>query len=194
LGQGEIIDCEGHTSRQQDIIIYDRNLTPPALTNSYGFGVFPIDSVLYSFEVKSKVTAPELQTTHDNLCHLLREVKQIAGGSRFLLPGLIAFETDLAPEGKSELDRYLEMSEGMMQSVRMLCVLGRGFWSLKEHKGPDGAPGWEPGTISRPEDPGSQLLDLLHSILSGYAQQRQGKVADLECYLANVGVRTQGHV
>jgi hypothetical protein len=61
IGSGSIIDHLGGQSAQQDLVIYDRTLVPPALVGSTFSGLFPIDGVLFTIEVKSTLTADELR-------------------------------------------------------------------------------------------------------------------------------------
>ena len=41
---------------------------------------------------------------------------------------IIALNSDLSLGGKSELDRYLEVHEDGDTPIRVICVVGRGYW------------------------------------------------------------------
>lgn len=58
IGSGKVTDAKGNLSAEADIIIYDRRSVPPILYAKTE-GVFPIETVYYSIEVKSKLTARE---------------------------------------------------------------------------------------------------------------------------------------
>jgi len=60
LGTGQIITARNKYSPQQDVVVYDTRLLPPFLADP-SIGLFPIESVLYSIEVKSKLNATELR-------------------------------------------------------------------------------------------------------------------------------------
>ncbi len=152
VGTGQVISAyTNELSRQQDILLYDRRILPPILFEGR-IGLFPIESVLYAIEVKSKLNADELRTSNEAARHLL---------SLPVAPGkyddkgnpvhhvpikpiytIFAFETDLTQHGKTELERYkelltsdkIDLTQG--PPIRAICVVDRGDWywdCLKEH-------------------------------------------------------------
>jgi hypothetical protein len=64
VGTGFIVATDGRESTQQDVVLYDRSVLPPALYDQEA-GLFPIESVLYTIEVKSVLTREELLGAHD---------------------------------------------------------------------------------------------------------------------------------
>jgi hypothetical protein len=54
IGSGVIINQVGKTSKQIDLIIYDKRILPPFIEEQ-NIGVYPIESVLAAIEVRSKV-------------------------------------------------------------------------------------------------------------------------------------------
>lgn len=60
VGTGQVISSAGDTSAEQDVVIYDRRVLPPALFKG-DLGVFPIESVVATIEVKTTLTAQELK-------------------------------------------------------------------------------------------------------------------------------------
>jgi hypothetical protein len=65
LVTGKIIDQYGNQSKQIDIIIYDEQITPPILLNTFE-GIIPCHSVLATIEVKSKLNATSLREAIEN--------------------------------------------------------------------------------------------------------------------------------
>lgn len=63
VGTGQVIDQHGHISNQVDIILYDRSILPPALYDDH-MGLFPIEAVLYTIEVKTTLTRSDLVQAH----------------------------------------------------------------------------------------------------------------------------------
>lgn len=57
---GQAVDSDDRSSGQLDVVIYDRNLTAPLLTEDTG-DLLPAESLLAVVEVKSRLTAPELE-------------------------------------------------------------------------------------------------------------------------------------
>ena len=157
-------------------------------------GVFPIDTVLYSFEIKSKLTLPELRKSDENAKRLLA-LRLMRNGAPFVIPGLIAFGTNLKGNGSTELSRYLKLMQDEDKTgifgLRMLCVAKRGYWFF-DGRGSNG-PAWAEGELSKEACPGFALLDVVSSVINGYEQQRVGRVTDLNSYLINTGVSVCGH-
>jgi Domain of unknown function (DUF6602) len=56
VGTGQIATSSGDLSPQLDVIIYDRRILPPVLFEAV-LGVFPIEAVLATIEVKTMLTA-----------------------------------------------------------------------------------------------------------------------------------------
>ena len=144
VGTGEIISHTGGVSTQQDILLYDRRILPPVLFEA-GTGLFPIESVLYAIEVKSMLDAGELRSSHEAAMHLITldvapgryDPKNIPIHHLVTKPiyTIFAFATDLSPDGKTEVERYIELianekrpqpSDG--PPIRAMCVVGRGYW------------------------------------------------------------------
>lgn len=138
VGTGQIIDNYGSSmSRQIDIILYDRSILPPALIDET-LGLFPIESVLYTIEVKTTLNATELRAAH-------LSAKSV---SKFgYLPGLLdengalkdhpierarsvifALGSDLTGNRLSEAERYKKLYKEDFAHLRAICVVGRGYW------------------------------------------------------------------
>ncbi len=134
FGTGEIITATGQHSKQQDVIMYNKSILPPIVFEE-STGIFPIESVLYSIEIKSVLNAEELrkaQVSGANLATL--QSMQLGADSPYIYEPpvmsytLIAFDTDLTGIGKTELERYLEVCGSDEPMVHALCVIGKGYW------------------------------------------------------------------
>lgn len=136
LGTGEIATADGQHSRQQDVVMYDTRVLPPFLADP-SVGLFPLESVLYTIEVKSVLMAGDLRQAHES-------AQQIDGfeyqtGFHSLdnepvdlpvwkvIPTVFAFDSDLSVSGRSEVDRYPSF-EGPEPPLKAICVVGRGYW------------------------------------------------------------------
>jgi hypothetical protein len=138
VGTGEIISADNRHSKEQDIVIFDKRILPPMVFES-AMGVFPIESVLYAIEVKSKMTANDIRTSDKSATELIRFMYQSgdydeSGKSTEhtvdkVASCVFAFETDLTLEGKSEIERYDEIRDSKYDpALRAICVVGRGYW------------------------------------------------------------------
>ena len=137
VGTGLIISADDRQSRQQDVVIFDKRIVPPILLEK-STGMFPIESVLYAIEVKSKMTAAELKTSHISATELIGfryESGDYDGlGKRTehtvkkVISAVLAFDTDLTLEGKNDIDRYDEIRGSGNPAIPAICVVGRGCW------------------------------------------------------------------
>lgn len=144
IGTGKIVDANGVQSSETDIVVYSKSVLPPILYSSRD-GIFPVEACFLALEVKSCLSATELDDTIGK-AKRLRELSYIPGVhspdhqpiAHKLTPvisALFAFESDLT--GKSELERYAERDPDWMQNplIRAICVAGRGyFWFSLERE------------------------------------------------------------
>jgi hypothetical protein len=185
IGSGVIISAEGETSTQQDIILYDAAVVPPAAFEGE-IGMFPVESVLFVLEVKSCLTATDLKTANDSAVGLLR-LKHAApfgrdweAGDRVegCIPVLFAFDSDLTAVGTTEVERYDGIRDVSREpSIRGICVADRGSWSWDKT-------GWRPW----PSGPsGSEILGMLVGITNAYSRVlATRRRPDLAAYLTHL--------
>jgi len=144
VGTGEVITYDNHHSRQLDVVIYDKRILPPILLEG-AVGLFPIESTLFTIEVKSTLTAGELQTSHDGALELrgfARTTGQfdergqpIPDEAMDVVSLLFAFDTDLAPNANSEIERYDRLRGQGEPALRGICVVGRRCWLWQKSDG-----------------------------------------------------------
>ncbi len=134
---------------QDDIILFDRSLTPPILaTESLSSeGVFLYNSVLARIEVKSKVTRGDLRDfvrSSMDIASLKHGVQQgFAGPPLFgAFNMLVAFDADAEGVGKPDyhLTRLIEVMQEsgcdpLSGVVSMLCIPPYGFWKIGNSSG-----------------------------------------------------------
>jgi hypothetical protein len=125
-------------------VIFDKRILPPILLERVK-GIFPIESVLYAIEVKSTITANEIETSHKSATELMGFMYQSgdyddSGKStnhivEKVISCVFAFGTDLTLEGKNEIDRYDEIRDlDYHPPLRAICVVGRGYWYWSGNK------------------------------------------------------------
>lgn len=143
IGTGKITDSLGHLSAETDIIIYSRRILPP-LIYGHSTGLFPVEACVYSIEVKSLLTASELQDSLEKTkklkalrylhsFHPLNFLNPIGPPSSFVIPALFAFSTDLDRDGISEIERYKKYDSDADSAplIPVLCIPTRGYWWFK---------------------------------------------------------------
>ena len=110
-GIGKIIDTTGHVTKQIDLVVYQTKLAPPLLFSNE-LGLFPAECCAYAFEVKSKLTALEIQKSlavMETVSQLRRFPNHGKNGALTFQEGspatvLFAFDADISG---NELKRYL---------------------------------------------------------------------------------------
>ncbi|NOR54573.1 MAG: hypothetical protein GQ531_00025 [Sulfurovum sp.] len=134
VGTGQIIEQEsGKLSTQMDIILYDKSIVPPILFDE-STGIFPIESVLYTIEVKTTLNATELSIAHES-AKKLAEFKYLYGlkdENGKLLEHYIervrsvvfALNTDLSGKSLTEAERYEKIyaKKNDYPHIRAICV------------------------------------------------------------------------
>lgn len=139
IGTGKIVDHEDQQSAETDVIVYSRTVLPPIMYSERD-GIFPSEACFYALEVKSTLSATEL----DNSIAKARRLTELryASGQRDsegntvhhmvtrIVPAVFAFDSDLASDGKSEFARYRERDANWRTdpAVRGICIPRRGYW------------------------------------------------------------------
>lgn len=132
-GTGKLIDSYQNISDQIDLVIYHRKSVPPILVNS-DLGLYPLESVRYTFEVKSKLTATGVR---DSL-KKFKSIRKLSSNPQKQPNGavkdigkptnvLFAFDSDISG---SEIERYLKYDSKEPRICSVLCVIGKGYWSF----------------------------------------------------------------
>jgi hypothetical protein len=140
IGTGKITDSQGSLSSETDLVIFSRSTLPP-LIYEHSTGIFPVEACIYAIEVKSVLTASELQDSLEKIQRLktlrylysfypLNFVRPIGPPSSIVIPALFAFSSDLSPEGLSEIERYRkhDASANTSPLLPIICIPGRGYW------------------------------------------------------------------
>jgi len=168
-GTGEIISSDDRHSGEQDIVIFDKRIVPPVLFER-SIGLFPIESVLFAIEVKSRLTSSGLRQAHESAVEL-RSFTYLPGSYdgadqpqsmtlNQMGSALLAFDTDLSVRGKTEIERYDELHASEDPPLKIICVIDRGCWIWRN----EGWFTWDP-----PYKHGEMLL-FLSVIMNTYRQ------------------------
>jgi hypothetical protein len=143
VGTGTIISTDNRQSRQQDVVIFDKRILPPIVLEG-STGIFPIESALYAIEVKTKMTADEMATSHTSATELMgfrytsgdydESGKATEHVVTKVVSGVLAFDTDLTVGGKNDAERYDQIRGSGDPAIRVICVVGRGYWYWSQSK------------------------------------------------------------
>lgn len=163
---GEVVDLNGETGPQLDVLIYDRYADFPF--NSGSQSVLAAEALLASIEIKSKFTSTELK----NCADAARKLRQLKPHDRELggrnigslddgtkraryMHCIFAYETDLvaAQWPQNEVRRF-DQEVGSEHLVDAIYILGRGFINFNQRK-------------ARPEDDqGGAITSFYFSLLN----------------------------
>src|SRR5690348_6721942 len=80
VGRGEIISSGNIVSKQCDIVIYDAEFCPSLIVSEH-HALYPLESVYGVIEVKSTLTAQDLDMAYENI----RSVKELVRDEHFRL-------------------------------------------------------------------------------------------------------------
>ncbi len=131
VGTGKVIDTYQNLSDQIDAVIYHTKLVPPIFFSKV-LGIYPVESVRYVFEVKSKLNATQIEDSlkkFESIRNLKSFPRQKEDGSieHGALPAnvLFAFGSDITG---SEIERFLKYDSYEYPASIALVVLGKGYW------------------------------------------------------------------
>lgn len=138
VASGQIIEFHNDKlSTQQDIIIYDKSILPPILYEGTK-GIIPIESVLYTIEIKTTLNSQELKNAHEaakalhSFCylpgqrdHLGNELNHPVEKARSVI---FALNSDLSVDGKIEVERYRQIYGADYPYIRAICVAEKEYW------------------------------------------------------------------
>lgn len=154
LGTGKLVSVDGQNSRQIDVVIYAPEILPPFLFDETS-GLFPIESALYTIEVKSTITTRGLKNAIESAL-ISRSMRPSPAeewthgpdgrlnGARFSpafpVAVLFAFGTDKKSDPRAEFDRYCSCDPdwSVTPALAAFVVVGRGYWY---HRRPEDG-GW----------------------------------------------------
>jgi hypothetical protein len=186
-------------SAQQDIIVFDRRILPPILFEQ-GPAIIPIESVLAVIEVKSRLTATELQKAHANVASV-RDLFMVQNENQAEVTSapmtlLFALDTDLVVGGITERDRYVSYFGDGPPTIRGICVAGRCFWVPQtpvkidkitgDHTTLDGAEFHDDWWEVKADDSHAEVLEVLiglHRVIERISKSRGSR--PLSGYLRN---------
>ena len=116
VGTGIAFDRSGKQSPQLDIVLYDKNAMPSFFQEKTGF--FPIDSIVYIIEVKSRLTSQELDDTVEKF-KIINSLKNKS--KNYINKVLFAYESDLTAQ--SELERLISRFNNFRHSSNIDVIV-----------------------------------------------------------------------
>ncbi len=125
IGTGKITDKHGNLSAQTDVVIYNPNILP-SLMYDEKTGIFPIESVYYAIEDKSKLSSTEIEKSIENGT-ILRTLD-----GRQPCSCLFAFSSDQTSEQESK--RFIQREKNFLipLPVDVVCVVVREYFFWKD--------------------------------------------------------------
>lgn len=132
VGRGYIMNQEGKTSLQQDVVIYNSD-NYVLLNNTQGYQVFPVECVHSTVEVKSTLTRKTLEMANRNVQSIKHlsgvalkvEIKtgDIVDAQQY---GAVIFSSLFAFQSDSSLETCADNFEELSTSIDFLSILNKG--------------------------------------------------------------------
>lgn len=127
FAKGTIVDYKDIQSKQVDIIIHDKFITP-YLIDMNSTKIIPIESVYGVIEVKSTLSKEELRKSIKNIESVRKLEKKTITGVSFPTAGLIfAYDSDSSLEAIYKNLVELSNESKIENRVSCLCVLNKGI-------------------------------------------------------------------
>ena len=165
VASGQIVDHTGQLSSQQDVILFDASIIPP-FSFDPSAAIIPIEAVLYTVEVKAKLTLEELTKAHQSAA-MLASFKYLPSYPNnvptYDFPKLnsivFALSSDLVGNWMDEPLRYKRLYGENPPELKCICVAGKGYWTLE----PDGAWAQMGG-----DGLGEEVLTMIGGVMNSY--------------------------
>jgi len=136
VGTGVVINNQTDQSHQMDIVIYDKRALPPFLMTK-NRNVFPIESVVSTIEVKSRLDLSALKQAEKSALHLIQNV---IGHNNWLQPeashnllcavfGLSGTEVRVL---STDNNQWISQN---IKALSLICSVGKFSWGRMESKG-----------------------------------------------------------
>lgn len=178
IGTGQVVSATDQTSSQHDVIIYDRSVLPPMIFTG-GSGLFPVESVAYTIEIKSTLDVDELRGAHRAAAELsgfsymsgIRDTNDEPLEHDFIkvISSVFAFQTDLT--ATTDLQRYQGLIGTAEPSLSSICVAGSGFWDYRRGSGWTSFPS---GNLDEVVHFAAQIGNSFRRVLDSRGKQRIG--------------------
>ncbi|MFC1737746.1 DUF6602 domain-containing protein [Planctomycetota bacterium] len=133
IGSGIIINCrnpEKH-SNQTDIIIYDNRILPPFIKEQ-NIGVYPIESVIATVEIKTKLDGGELKSAEEAAQRLCDDIFKLEYGFKPLC-AIFGFEGGV--ENLTELQKGKNWLNENIKFLSNICIAEKYCWANSREKG-----------------------------------------------------------
>jgi hypothetical protein len=177
VGRGYIMNGEGKTSLQQDVVVYDPN-NYVLLKNTEGYQVFPVECVSATIEVKSTLTKKTLQDSDRNATSIKylsgtqllvhRETGEIHDIQQY---GSVVFSSIFAFQSDSTLETCANNFKELCSGADFVFILDKGLvcYVDNENKVNDGMVSIRTTTTPSREKDGIMFLEAKKSQPNGVA-------------------------
>jgi hypothetical protein len=125
IGSGIIINDKNQQSRQTDIVIYDKRVMPPFIMVP-GIGVYPVESVVATIEIKTKLGRTQLMQA-ERAAQILKDVFACRYSGYDPLCAVFGFEGGV--RGLDEQATGQELLKNSVHHLRLICIAGRYSWA-----------------------------------------------------------------
>jgi hypothetical protein len=125
-----ITDNEGNQSQEVDGVVYTKSVLSPLIISTHSLFI-PIESVIYTFEIKSLVTNKEVKDSIKkaksiNNLKYTEDYPLDVGDSM----GFFAYSSNLKSDSDEEFKRFISNQSDFYNnpSIPAICIVGKGYW------------------------------------------------------------------
>lgn len=125
-----ITDCEGNQSKEVDGVVYTKSVLTPLILSLNSLFI-PIESTLYTFEMKSVVTNKEVKDSIEK-AKTINNLKYTPGYPSDAGDSMafFAYTSDLTSDPENEFKRFAANQKDFYNHpiIPAICIIGRGYW------------------------------------------------------------------
>ncbi|QYH38464.1 hypothetical protein GYM62_06495 [Algoriphagus sp. NBT04N3] len=182
VGSGKIIDLHGNISGEIDLCVYSKNLHPPIFFSQFEkTGLFPIESVLETIEVKSDFNLRNIRDAYAKFLHLDSELIYTAAfheGDKILSSYFVKSHYNLfffgykakAYSPEKILEIYSKVDPGCFDSplVGNICIAGKGWFCNTRQ-------GWMHKSFDKDTGINEEMIGFLSTLTNGLPDMEKSR-------------------
>lgn len=182
VGTGKVVDYLGNISGEIDLCIYSKNLNPPIFFSDFDkTGLYPIESVLETIEVKSDFNVKNIRDAYDKFQIIHKDLIVTAGfhdgneilSTYFVKPNYTLFSFGYKSKNYSPgkvLEKYSKVDPNCFSSplIGNICIAGHGWLCFTSQ-------GWMHASYDSETGFNEEIIGFLSALANGLPDMEQSR-------------------